>query len=205
MLHKCASCGQEVQGRNKFCSKACLKKGRVQKGGILAQLCPHGILGKKKCIDCQREYFRKYGKQWRESHKGQYQKRMKEWITQNPDKIKQYSRTYYWKNRETEILKKMTGNAKRHRKLRLLALTTYSKGVPQCSCCGEQRMPFLTIDHINGGGGKHRKQIRNIGSIYEWLKREKYPEGFRVLCMNCNHSLAHYGYCPHQEEKSANS
>lgn len=32
-----------------------------------------------------------------------------------------------------------------------------------CACCGESREPFLAIDHIAGGGNKHRKEIRACG------------------------------------------
>lgn len=45
---------------------------------------------------------------------------------------------------------------------------------------------ILTIDHINGGGAKHRKQLGNSASrFYRWLIKHNYPEGYQVLCMNC--------------------
>lgn len=87
-------------------------------------------------------------------------------------------------------------------KLRLDALNYYSNGELKCSCCGESHLEFLCIDHINGGGGKHRKLKGNSGlSIGFILKRDGYPEGYRVLCHNCNMSNAFYGYCPHSREK----
>lgn len=30
-----------------------------------------------------------------------------------------------------------------------------------------------------------------------WLIHNRFPEGFRVLCFNCNNSLGMHGYCPH--------
>lgn len=89
-------------------------------------------------------------------------------------------------------------------KLKLAAFQAY--GGPVCACCGELHLEFLSLDHINGGGNIHRRQIskseRYSGfmaghKMYAWLKRQKYPEGFRVLCMNCNFALGHCGYCPH--------
>ena len=33
---------------------------------------------------------------------------------------------------------------------------------------------------------------------WEWLLRHGFPEGFRVLCHNCNQAIGVYGACPHQ-------
>jgi hypothetical protein len=42
----------------------------------------------------------------------------------------------------------------------------------------------LSIDHINGGGNKHLKEIGQ-GKLYSWLKKHNYPPGYQVLCMSC--------------------
>lgn len=78
-------------------------------------------------------------------------------------------------------------------------LAHYSKtDPPECVCCDETHPFFLTIDHINGGGCQQRKQLKlNGSSFYAWLKRNNYPEGFQVLCMNCNFAFGKFGYCPH--------
>lgn len=68
----------------------------------------------------------------------------------------------------------------------------------RCACCGEVHIEFLCIDHINGGGTKHREKIGKGDMIYRWLIKNQFPEGFRVLCSNCNQSYGHYGYCPHR-------
>ena len=69
----------------------------------------------------------------------------------------------------------------------------------QCACCGETEPLFLTIDHINNDGNKHRKKFQSRGDgLYKWLKHNNYPEGFQVLCMNCNHGKRRNGgICPH--------
>ena len=83
-----------------------------------------------------------------------------------------------------------------HAKLRLEVLTYYSpRDVPECTCCGEQTIEFLGIDHVNGGGTQHRKAIHNS---YRWIKKNNFPEGFQTLCHNCNHARGMYRYCPHQ-------
>ena len=70
--------------------------------------------------------------------------------------------------------------------IKLEVLSHYSGGIPHCNMCGESRMVCLSIDHINGGGDKHRKEIGGGGSvIYNWLRTNKFPKGYQVLCMNC--------------------
>ena len=113
-------------------------------------------------------------------------------------------------HRDRHTANKDKYNAKarvRRRQLRLDAFDAY--GGAHCACCGESHVEFLTIDHIDGSGAEHRKELLkergwNVDSrsmsgshTYWWLKQNDYPEGFRVLCFNCNSSLGHYGYCPH--------
>lgn len=72
----------------------------------------------------------------------------------------------------------------------------------KCSCCGESRPEFLTIDHINGNGNQHRHSLKKFGvNFYHWLRQQGYPqEEYRLLCFNCNCSLGFFGYCPHEKE-----
>ena len=117
--------------------------------------------------------------------------RQRQWKVKNPN----YQNEWRARNRD-----KWNASVKRRRDaIRLGVLQHYSGGTPHCACCGEKHMEFLCIDHIDGGGGKHRKELRG-GSVlfYEWLRKQGYPSGYRVLCHNCNMSLGFYGYCPHQ-------
>ena len=70
----------------------------------------------------------------------------------------------------------------------------------KCACCGESAYHFMSIDHINGGGYKHRKEIGNFGrNFYKWLIKNNFPNGFQVLCHNCNLAKGFYGFCvPHE-------
>jgi hypothetical protein len=81
------------------------------------------------------------------------------------------------------------------RRVRLLVFAAYGG---KCACCGEGTYEFLTIDHVNGGGRRHREEIGGSGSsIYSWLRKNNFPAGFRVLCMNCNFAAGKFGGCPH--------
>ena len=74
-----------------------------------------------------------------------------------------------------------------------------------CACCGETEPMFLSLDHTNNDGAEHRRELGYDGNgkgassaTLSWLKRNNYPEGFQVLCMNCNHGKARNGgVCPH--------
>ena len=51
----------------------------------------------------------------------------------------------------------------------------------RCVICGEPRLACLSIDHINGGGTEHRKELARKGSsFYDWIKRLR-PELFEEI------------------------
>ena len=69
----------------------------------------------------------------------------------------------------------------------------------KCECCGETTKEFLTIDHINGGGGKHRKE-NHQSILYKKIIQENDKNKYRTLCMNCNWGsrLSGTNTCPHK-------
>lgn len=90
-------------------------------------------------------------------------------------------------------------NKKYRDKERLAVLSYYSNGALCCACCKVKNIEFLAIDHINGNGNTHRKEVKKTGgTFFRWLIKNNYPEGFRVLCHNCNFAMWHLGFCPHQ-------
>ena len=87
-------------------------------------------------------------------------------------------------------------HGKEYRRKRKLSVIQHYGG--KCKCCGEKEPVFLVIDHIDGGGTKHKKLIKaKGGGFYDWLKRNNFPEGFQVLCQNCNWAKR-MGVCPHK-------
>jgi hypothetical protein len=90
---------------------------------------------------------------------------------------------------------------KRIREARRLKVLQYYSGneKPFCFCCKEDTLQFLVLDHKNGGGNKHRKQLKGGADIYSWVEKNNYPPLFRILCHNCNQSYGSYGFCPHQQ------
>lgn len=126
------------------------------------------------CIRCS-EYAKKH-------HDGKGHGSSQEWKEENRDRLRKYNRA--WR-------------------------TSYKSQVLQhygmkCACCGESDIRFLTIDHRDGGGRKHREEIGTGPGVpfYRWLKANNYPEGYTVLCFNCNCGRSvNGGICPHKEEK----
>lgn len=57
-----------------------------------------------------------------------------------------------------------------------------------CAHCGERRHEFLNIDHIHGGGKRQRDTESHSGGrgFAYWLKRQGWPDGYQILCWNCN-------------------
>lgn len=89
--------------------------------------------------------------------------------------------------RENEIKRGNIEKLRRrlHRqKLRLDVMKYYSKGEIKCALCNFNDLRALTLDHVGGGGNNHRKIITSR-TIYHWLIKNNYPQGYRVLCMNC--------------------
>jgi len=114
-------------------------------------------------------------------HKEYYNKKSKEWNKTHPEKCRESCKKAYWK-------------------LRLEVFSHYGGNPPKCACCNETKIKFLTIDHINGGGYKHRKETGLYADkLYRWLRKNNYPEGYQILCWNCNMGRAHNnGVCPHR-------
>jgi len=130
----------------------------------------------------QQEKHNEQGREWRKNH---------------PEEYKQYRHNYYIKNR---IKINIQMQALRQG-LKLECLSHYGGNPPKCSCCGEAKIQFLTLDHIDGDGNKHRKGLRSAGYVfYFWLRKHGFPEGLQVLCFNCNCGRQlNKGICPHKE------
>ena len=88
-------------------------------------------------------------------------------------------------------------NLAHHAKVRSDVINYYSGGKSECACCGEKQNRFLSIDHINGQRGIARDKKEQGLNLYIRLRRENYPDGFQVLCHNCNHAKGVRGECPH--------
>ena len=90
---------------------------------------------------------------------------------------KLYRIEYYKKNKDKK--------AEYGKKIKKKVMNFYSSGEMRCRDCKEDILELLTIEHINGGGVKQRKEMRSH-NIYKWLIKENFPPGYAVLCIRCN-------------------
>jgi hypothetical protein len=132
-------------------------------------------------------------KRWRDTHKEHVAEYNKQYLLEHPNAARG------WREEHKDgTLEYARANGKRLRDdLRATVFEHY--GGAKCACCGESISIFLCIDHINGGGGRHRAflKIRGGDHFYRWLRNNGYPAGYRVLCHNCNYAESRGG-CPHK-------
>lgn len=157
---------------------------------------------KKKKISRKKDY---------QKHKDKYKANAKKWREENPERCKENAQEYFREHREEDKARHKKCRAKNNKmykarerenrqKLRQKVLLGYGN---QCACCGETIDEFLQIDHINGSGRKHKREVAKGKThlFYAWLIKNNFPEGFQVLCANCNiGKYRNNGICPHKNK-----
>lgn len=137
---------------------------------------------------------------------------MQNTVYKNPEQNKEYKVNYYQKHRAEILLKRKKfrdanpeliseRKQKERKRIKLKILSYYSNSTLRCACCGEKQLEFLTIDHIHGGGTQQRKMYGTGSRLYDRLKAQNFPDGYRVLCFNCNSGRSiNGGICPHKNK-----
>jgi hypothetical protein len=137
----------------------------------------------------------------------------KEYIVKNKEKIQVKRRKYYLDNKEL-ISRKVCAWAKDNRirhnlncktardNLKTEVFSHYCGGEVKCHC-NEADLGLLTMDHVHGGGNKHRKEVgtKTGYNFYSWLKKNSFPDGFQVLCWNCNFKKRNQEMAPSNPSK----
>ncbi len=97
------------------------------------------------------------------------------------DQPKVYKHSLEWRKKQRLVTKKCEA------KIKLEVLTHYSNGKLACVSCAFSDIKALSIDHIKGGGTQHTEGLNRHGgaNFYRWLRYNNYPDGYQVLCMNC--------------------
>lgn len=119
-----------------------------------------------------KEFEKEWQKEYRKNHKDKIKESHRKWRLENPE-------------RDNEL-----GRIERQR-LKMAILSHYSPNKVCCSSCGFNDVRALQLDHINNNGAEER--VRLFGNrtcagttFYRWVRRNNFPEGYAVLCANCN-------------------
>jgi hypothetical protein len=139
-------------------------------------------------------------KAWNHAHPQERRINEDRYRARHPERVAAAAARYYVDHREGALESiKLSGKTMREIQ-RVSALMYYSGGTMTCACCGEGTYEFLAIDHVNGGGSQHRKTVK--GHVVRDICRNDFPDGYQVLCHNCNMAKGFYGQCPHQGGQS---
>lgn len=132
-----------------------------------------------------REEIRIVNKRYRDTHKEKRRASATVYYQEHKEEIKAKARAYAKTHKEEMRKYKRL----RNQALKLEVFQHYAGEHPKCAHCGEDDLIVLSVDHLGGGGAKHREDIRITtgGTFYAWLKKSGFPEGFQVLCRNCNY------------------
>jgi hypothetical protein len=138
------------------------------------------------------ERAKAYQQAYEEAHREERRLYQQRYRAENSEKKRASSRASWAKHRE----RRTQGLRARWAKLRGEILRRYGGDPPCCACCGESAPGFLALDHPDNDGAVHRKTV-GYGRVYWELRKLGFPDGYRVLCHNCNCAIGFYGACPH--------
>ena len=120
-----------------------------------------------------------------------------EWRRQHPELWKAAQQRHI-DTHPAYLSDRTSANVRHQQKLRMIVLRHYGGENPICKCCGEPNVDVLVIDHTDGHGNAHRREIgRGVAACARWIIRNQFPDNFRVLCHNCNFSFSAHGFCRH--------
>ena len=160
--------------------------------------------------ELKRQRNREAAARYRERNRERYNQRMRDWREENREQSRLLSRE--WRNRKLangtpdEVAAIRKAESEKTKRLQAVCRTQVFEayGGYKCNCCGETERMFLSIDHINNDGAEERRSGKYNGggsAFYNWLRKSKFPQGYQVLCMNCQVGKhRNGGVCPHQRK-----
>ena len=158
--------------------------------------------------ELKRQRNREASARYRERNREGFNQRMRDWREANRDKDREHKREH--RNRklmngtpnEVAAIRKAESDKTKRLQAVCRGQVFEAYGGYKCNCCGENEPMFLSIDHVDNNGAIERKLGKYCGSgtgFYQWLRKNKFPLGYQVLCMNCNTGKhKNGGVCPHQ-------
>lgn len=141
-----------------------------------------------------------YARQYYQTHKVEKTIRDKKYRQTHKKEVAERQRQYRQTHRA-----KVAAHAWQYRQAcKVDVLKYYGNGECACVNCGFNDIRALSLDHINGGGRKHFRELGGGGiTFYIWLKENDCPEGYQTLCMNCQYikRVANNEYLAREEKR----
>ena len=106
---------------------------------------------------------------------------MKECYYRNRKKRLEYRKKYSTSHKKEESEYNKKNKKEKHNKLKNIVYSHYGNKCQWSDCdCVDPDM--FQIDHTNGGGRKHYKEIRTSTNLYKWLIDNNFPRLSISLC-----------------------
>lgn len=122
-------------------------------------------------------------------------------------KKRESNKSYYQKSKQL-ILAKIAAYARRKRdEHKLQVINHYTDNDPKCANCGLDILSLLSIDHINNDGAEHKRKLfsgkrrGDTRAVYKDIVEKNFPEGYQILCFNCNYHKEFVRRCEVYEKK----
>ena len=122
-------------------------------------------------------------KRWREENREKINAKRREYYQQNKEKCQEFSKEYYRKNGKKRKEYDRAYYLKYRKKCRQEIIENLGG---KCIQCGFHDWRGLQIDHVKGGGTKHRKQFTNSWQYYKSILDQLETGEYQLLCANCN-------------------
>ena len=180
---------------------------------------PTGVYERKhKLTDEERKANKKaYNKKYQSIPENKKKKKTNYYSDESKKKNKAYTQRHeviarkkkYQSSPESKKNYKEIRDTNRFKVLQHYSKTLSNSDIPCCNCCGlDEHMDFLALDHIAGKKQMDfESELVKLGyssklkgeKLLNWIIKNDFPEGFQILCHNCNHAKFHNNNeCPHE-------
>jgi len=151
-------------------------------------------MAQKKYYLEHREQARASGKKYQQTHPEKVRASSNKYYNDHRENIRKSQKKYYDTHHEKVLAYQRMNKSRYYKKI---CKTVFAHYGYRCNCCGETEPLFLEIDHVNGYKSGPRAGL----PLYQWLISNNYPEGFQILCSNCNQGKRrNHNVCPHEEK-----
>lgn len=141
-------------------------------------------LSSKRYYNSHKDQMREYRKKYQKDNAKIISEKRKDYSRKHSEEIAAYQKIY--REDKEHHAKHILCHRQWKERVKIDVFSHYSPNLV-CQHCGYSDIRALTLDHINSDGTEQKLKAGVCGghSLYCWVKKNKYPPIFQVLCMNC--------------------